>query len=188
MFTKKGWPITAVITILAAGSTPPAGAGEVTLQFRLAGTDVKVNGDELISGDTEKDNGLLAAGFSLAYRWPRGAVIEASTMNSADIFPILGFTDMNHVSLGAGWQFDLGQWWRFTPKAGMVYTELENLQEDIWSGGEPVERFHDVVPFIETSFEGRIGGHFGVGLFWRRNMESFGNSSTYGLSLGWTWH
>jgi hypothetical protein len=185
MFRNRGCYVGAAI--VAASMMAPAGAGEVTLQFRLGGTDVKVNGDELISGNSEKDNGLLAAGFSVAYRWPKGAVIEASRTDSLDIFPILGFTDMEHLSLGGGWQFDMGQYWHFTPKAGLVYTSLENLQEDIWSGGEPVERFHDVVPFIEASVDGRIGRHFGIGMFWRRNQESFGNSSTYGLTLGWTW-
>jgi hypothetical protein len=185
MFTQRGWYLAAALAV--AWTMAPANAGEVTLQFRLGGTDVKVNGDELVSGNGENDNGLLAAGFALAYRWPKGPVVELSSVSSGDIFPILGFTDMEHVSLGGGWQFDLGEYWHFTPKAGLVYTSLENLQEDIWSGGEPVERFHDVVPFIEASFDGRIGKHFGIGLFWRHNQESFGNSSTYGLSLGWTW-
>jgi hypothetical protein len=189
MFMKKGsWPVTAMaVSLAAAAMWAPARAGEVTFQFRLGSSDVKVNGDELISGQTEKDSGLLAAGFAVAYRWPKGAVIELSKTDSGDIFPILGFTDMEHVSLGAGWQFDMGEYFNFTPKAGMVYTSLENLQEDIWSGGEPVERFHDVVPFLELSVDGRIGKHFGIGMFWRRNQESFGNSSTYGLSVGWTW-
>ena len=187
MFGNRGRWLATVAALAAESMAAPAGAGEVTFQFRLGGTDVKVNGDELVSGDAENDKGLLAAGFALAYRWPKGAVLELSSLSSGDIFPILGFTDMEHVSLGGGWQFDLGQYWHFTPKAGLVYTSLENLQEDIWSGGEPVERFHDVVPFIEASLDGRIGRHFGIGVFWRRNQESFGNSSTYGLSLGWTW-
>jgi hypothetical protein len=175
----------AAALLLALGAAP-AGAGEWTVGTRIGATDLDVDGSELMSGESMSDRGLLAAGLVLAHRWPKGPVLEASTMTSFDPFPIFGFSDMHHFSLAGGWQFDLGRWWRFTPKAGMVYSELETVEEDIFSGGEPTQRFHDLVPFVEVALEGRIGGRFGIGVFHRQIMEKYGDSSTTGVSLTWT--
>lgn len=170
----------------AALTTASVQAGEVTVAARVGATELQVDGDHLSSGDTVSDKGLFATGFSVAYRWPKGAVIEAVTLASVDPFPIFGFDDLEHYSVGAGWQFDLGRWWRFTPKAGLVYTELASQQEDIFTGGEPTDRFSDVVPFVEATIEGRIRGHFGIGMFLRHNFEKFGESGSFGVTLGWT--
>jgi hypothetical protein len=176
----------AVAAVVAAAVAPGIRAGELSIGIRFGGTNLDVDGELLVSGDSISDRGLFAGGYSLAYRWEQGPMIEAMAMASAQPFPIFGFSDLKHISVGGGWQFDLGNWWHFTPKAGVVYTELEALQEDIWTGGEPIQRFHDVVPFVEASFEGRVYGRFGIGVFARRNFEKFGDSQTVGIFLGWT--
>ena len=181
---NKGWCATAA-TLLALWMAP-ADAGEWTAGLRFGATDLDVDADHLVSGESMSDRGLMAFGLVVAHRWPKGPVLEASTMTSFDPFPLFGFSDVRHVSLAGGWQFDLGRWWRFTPKAGMAYSELETVEEDFFSGGEPTERFHDLVPFVEVALEGRIGGHFGIGLFHRQNFETYGDTSTSGVSLTWT--
>jgi hypothetical protein len=186
MFASNGGRGAALLLALGLSVAPYATAGELTVGVRFGGTDLDVDGRYLESGDSISDRGLMAAGLAVAYRWERGAVLEATTLTSFDPFPIFGFSDLSHLSVGGGWQFDLGQWWRFTPKAGRTYTELDTQQEDIFAGGEPTERFNDLVPFAELSLEGRIAGKFGIGIFLRQNFEKFGDSQTVGVSLGWT--
>lgn len=186
MFASNGGRGAALLLTLGILTAPFAAAGELTVGIRFGGTDLDVDGKHLESGDSISDRGLMSAGLAVAYRWERGLVLEATSATSFDPFPLFGFSDLSHLSVGAGWQFDVGRWWRFTPKAGLTYTELDTVEEDFWAGGEPTQRFHDMVPFAEAAFEGRIGGKLGIGVFLRQNFEKFGDSQTVGVTLGWT--
>lgn len=177
------WRGALLATALAAAGTQ---AGEFTIGSRIGGTDLDVGSRYTSSGESLRDSGLLAIGWSAAYRWTAGPMIEAVALQSVDPFPLFGWEDLEHYSLGAGWQFDMGKWWHFTPKLGLVYTELSSEQEDFFEGNEPVDKFSDVVPFAEATLEGRIHGHFGIGLYMRENFEKFGSSTSVGVTFGWT--
>jgi hypothetical protein len=174
------WRGGVLAVILTAGG---AQAGEFTLGFRVAGTDLDVSGSSTISGESMKDRGLLSAGYTAAYRWPKGLVVEAAAHQAVELF---GNADLEHYTVAAGWQYDWGNFWRFTPKAGLAYSELSASQSFLWSDDEPVDKFSDLAPFVEVSIEGRIARHFGIGVFARQVFERFGDSDCVGFSFSWT--
>lgn len=184
--TRKFMRPCAVMVLGFAWLAAPAGAGEWTVAYRLGATNVNVDGDRLSTGTNLSDHGLLHHGLAATYRWPAGPVVEGVLSNASDALPLFDDVDLHHYSLGVGWQFDLGQWWRFTPKAGMVYSELDATQEDIFEGGEPRDHLQDVVPYAEVMLEDRIRGRFGIGMYFRKNFEDYGRSRMVGISLGWT--
>lgn len=161
-------------------------AGEFTMDVLLGGTDVHMDG-EFLSGGEDHDRGLLTSGISLGHVWATGPRIELGIASSADILPWFGWADLKHTWIAAGWRFGPDHA-HFTPKIGLTHSQLRTLEEDIHTGGEPVDEMKDLVPFAELAAEYRFGGRFGLGGYWRRNFEQFGRSSTVGITLGWSFH
>jgi hypothetical protein len=175
------WIGAAMLAVLLAGR---ANAGEFTVDVRFGGTDLRVDGDSLSSGEDIK-RGLMSAGLDFTYKWPKGPFVELGLATSFDPFPLFGWSDIDHVSLASGWQFSKNNF-HFKPKVGLTRSSLESQQEDFFEGNEPVDRISKVVPFLEASGEFRIGSRFGLGAYVRRNFEDFGETTMFGLSLGWT--
>lgn len=178
---KKKWLAAALAASLWASATM---AGEFTVDLRVGGTELHVDAERLSSG-TEVDKGLFSTGIDLAYKWPRGAFLELGLMTSFDPFPIFGWDDLKHTSLAAGWQVS-SQNLHFKPKVGITHSRLKSQQEDFFKGNEPVDEMEDLVPFVEATLEYRFFGRFGLGAFVRENFEDFGNTTMWGLTLGWT--
>ena len=167
---------------LAAIFAGPAAAGEVQLGARWGATRLEVDGNRLSSGSAVNDR-LISGGFTLGYRWTQGPLIEIGTSGSSNFFDLFNINDLDHTWLAAGWQFDLNDRWRLTPKAGLVATQLTSSEEDIFEGGEPVDHLDDTVPFLELTIGRRLGRYFMLGMYFRENFEEFGGSQMYGMQL-----
>jgi hypothetical protein len=170
--------------LLAALLAGRANAGEFTVDLRFGGTDLRVDGEHLSSGN-DIARSQFSAGLDFTYKWPKGPFLELGLATSFDPFPLFGWSDIQHTSLAAGWQLSQGNF-HFKPKAGFTYSSLESQEEDFFEGNEPVDRIKSMVPFIEASGEYRIGRKFGLGAYVRRNFEDFGETTMFGVSLGWT--
>lgn len=160
-----------------------AHAGEFQLGFRLGEDWIDIDGDRLSSGNSVNDH-LVNIGFTASYRWPRGGFIEAGIGGSGTI-DLFGIEDVDHHWLGGGWQFDLADAWKLTPKAGLTYSELTSSEENLFES-EPVDEFTDVVPFVEVTLERRFFKHFGLGLYFHHTFEDWGSTRDFGLALSWT--
>lgn len=171
----------AAICVLAV-LTGQAMAGEFQLAFKMGKDRIAIDGDRLSSGNSV-DERLVNLGLVAAYRWDKGAYLEAGLAGSGS-FDILGIQDVSHRWIGGGWQFDLGDHVKLTPKAGLTWSHLTSSEEDLFDS-EPVDRFSDVVPFMEVAGERRFGRHFGVGLYFRHTFEDWGSTSDMGFSLSW---
>jgi outer membrane protein with beta-barrel domain len=174
-------------TMLAAcaamGLAGQAMAGEFQLAFRLGEDQIKIDGDRLSSGNGVSE-GMVNIGLLASYRWTNGAYVEAGLAGSGN-FDILGINDVSHRWIGGGWQMDVANNWYLTPKLGLTWSHLTSSEEDLFDS-EPVDRFSDVVPFIELAVEHRFGDHIGIGAYLRHTFEDWGSSSDVGLSLSWT--
>ncbi len=161
----------------------PASAGEFQLAFRIGKNHINIDGDRLSSGNSVDDR-LVNLGLLGGYRWDNGAYLEAGLGGSGS-FDILGIQDVSHRWIGGGWQFDLSDYWKLTPKAGLTWSNLTSSEEDLFDS-EPVDEFSDVVPFMEVTLERRMWRHVGIGLYFRHTFEDWGKTSDAGLSLSWT--
>jgi hypothetical protein len=180
---QGNWTAMALVSAVLGGVlAAPSAAGEVQVGARWGATRLEVDGSRLSSGNDVNDR-LISSGLTLGYRWTRGMLLEIGTSGSGDFFDFLNINSLDHTWLAAGWQFDLNDRWRLTPKAGLVATELTSSEEDIFEGGEPVDRFDDTVPFLELTIGRRLGRYFMVGMYFRENFEEFGGSQMYGLQL-----
>jgi hypothetical protein len=167
------------LAVLAA----PAMAGEFQLGFRMGKNHISIDGDRLSSGNSV-DERLINLGILASYRWESGGYLEAGLGGSGS-FDILGIQGVSHRWIGGGWQFDLSDYWKLTPKAGLTWSHLTSSEEDFFDS-EPVDEFSDVVPFMEMTLERRLWNHVGLGLYVRRTMEDWGSTTDAGLSLSWT--
>jgi hypothetical protein len=172
----------AAICVLAA-LAGPAAAGEFQLALRLGKTSISIDGDRLSSGNGV-DQSLVNIGLLGGYRWENGAYVEAG-IGGSDGIDFLGVQDVSHRWIGGGWQFDLSDYWKLTPKAGLTSSHLNSSEEDLFDS-EPVDEFSDVVPFVEVTLERRMFDHLGIGLYFRHTFEDWGKTSDAGLSLSWT--
>jgi hypothetical protein len=170
--------------LLAALLAGQAAAGEFTATFRGGISTLHVDGDRLSTGDAVSE-ALMSVGVNFAYRWDTGPLVEFGLSQSFDPVPILGWNDVSHISLAAGWQFEMNRW-RVTPKVGLTHSSLESQQEDFFEGDEPVDEIKEVVPFLDFSAEYRLWDRIGLGFYLRRNFEDFGSTTMYGLSWGYT--
>jgi hypothetical protein len=177
------WAMLAVAASLAAGS---AQAGETQVAMRVGKNWIRISNGNLTRDEGVKDR-MLALGFTLAYRWDNGAYIEAGTAQ-ADEIELFNFDiqKVEHHWLGGGWQFELDEKWRLTPKAGMTYSVLESDTADFIDDG-PTERLHAVVPFAELALERRFRTVFSLGVYARQNFEEWGSTRNLGLSFSWHW-
>jgi hypothetical protein len=162
-----------------------ARAGDFQIGFRLGEDWIDIDGDRLSSGNSVNDH-LINIGFTASYRWPRGGLIEAGIGGSGSI-DLFGIQDVDHHWLGGGWQFDLADSWKLTPKAGLTYSELTSSEENLFES-EPVDEFTDVVPFVELTLEKRFFRHLGVGLYFHHTFEDWGSTRDFGLNLSWTFN
>lgn len=179
----RGWALLVVAVSLAAGG---AQAGEVQVTVRPGKNWIHISAGNLARAEGVRD-GMVSFGFTLSYRWDSGAYIEAGTEQAND-FDLFNFDVQNidHHWLGGGWQFNLHEKWRLTPKLGMSYSALESSQAEFIDDG-PTERLHAVVPFVELALERRFGRHFGLGVYSRHVFEEWGRTRGMGLTVAWMW-
>jgi hypothetical protein len=178
----RGWWLgVALMTGLSGGV---AQAGDSQIGIRMGKVWLKVDGQSMSSGDPV-DESLRSIGFTFSHRWDGGAYVQVG-IGGATNFDIFSFDSVDHQWVAGGWQFDLPDEWKFTPKLGMAYSSLEAEDEDLFDD-EPVNRINETILFAELAIERRIGRHFGAALFFRENFETWGSSRGWGLSLNWTW-
>jgi hypothetical protein len=178
----RGWCLgLAILAGLSAGTTQ---AGEAQIGVRFGKVWLKVDADSMVSGQPV-DESLGSLGITFAYRWDPGAYLQWGIAGATNL-DIFSLDSVGHHWLAGGWQFDLPHEWKLTPKLGAAYSSLEAEDEDLFDG-QPVSRIHDVIPFAEILVERRLGRHFGLGLFYRENFESWGSSRGWGLGLNWNW-
>lgn len=170
---------TCLLALMGAQAT----AGEFQIGLRLGQNWLDVDGDRLSSGNGVNDH-LINLGIMGAYRWPGGGLVEAGIGGSGSI-DIFGIESVAHRWVGGGWQFDLSDTWKFTPKAGLAYSELTSSEEDFFAS-EPVDEFSDVVPYVELTLEHRFFDHLGLGAYFRHTFEDWGSTRDFGLALSWT--
>jgi hypothetical protein len=178
----RGWWLgLAILSGLTAGTTR---AGDSQIGVRVGKVWLKVDADSMISGEPV-DESLGSIGITFAHRWDPGAYLQWG-IGGATNLNIFSLDSVGHHWLAGGWQFDLRDEWKLTPKLGAAYSSLEAEDEELFDG-HPVNRIHDVIPFVEIAIERRLGRHFGLSLFVRENFESWGSSRGWGLSLDWNW-
>lgn len=167
--------------ILLAGQA--AVAGEFQLAVRAGKTWIDIDGDRLSSRHGVNDS-LINGALTASYRWERGGYIEAGIGGSGTL-DILGIEDLDHHWIGGGWQFDLEDHWKLTPKAGLTYSELTSSEENLFDG-EPVDEFTDIVPFVEIALEHRFGQHVGLSGYLRHTFEDWGKTHDLGIMFSYT--
>jgi hypothetical protein len=176
-----GWMLAALIVASMSGW---ATAGEFQAGFHVGKSWLRVDASSMESGVAVKE-GLGSFGTAIAYRWDAGAYLQLG-VTAATNFDILSLDAVDHTWLAAGWQFKLREDWRFTPKLGVAYSSLE-AEDDALFDDYPTSLIDEVIPFAELNLERRFGRHFGLGLSFRENFETWGNSRGWGLHFNWNW-
>ena len=178
----RGWWLgLALVTGLSTGL---AQAGDYQVGLRMGKVWLKVDADSMISGQPV-DESLGSFGFTFAHRWDGGAYLQLGVGGATNL-DFFSFDSVDHQWIGGGWQFDLADKWKLTPKLGIAYSSLEAEDDELFDD-EPVSRIHEFIPFAELSIERTLGRHFGLSLFFRENFETWGSSRGWGLGLNWTW-
>lgn len=169
--------------ILAGLLSGPAAAEEFQIGLRLGQNWLDIDGDRLSSGNAVNDH-LINVGLTASYRWQQGAFIEAGIGGSTSV-DIFNISSLTHHWIGAGWQYELYGKARLTPKVGLAYSELHSSEEDLFDD-EPMDKFTDVVPFVEVTLERRFWRHVGLGVYFRHTFEEWGSTRDFGLALSYT--
>ncbi|MDF3019935.1 MAG: hypothetical protein K0Q92_1238 [Steroidobacteraceae bacterium] len=177
----RGWLGAALLAAMAAAG--PAAAGEFQLALRAGQNWIDVDADRLSSGNGVNEH-QVNLGLTAAYRWQQGAYVEAGLGGSGSL-NFLSIQDVSHHWIGAGWQYELYGKALLTPKVGLTYSELTSSEEDLFDS-EPVDKFSDVVPFLEVTLEKRLMRHFGLGVYFRHTFEDWGSTRDFGLALSYT--
>jgi hypothetical protein len=171
-------------TLLGVLLAQGAAAGNLTVEYKVGNTALRVDGEHLTSGDDVSDT-LMHMGIGVTYKWDQGPFLEFGLATSFDPMPLFEWNNLDQATLAGGWQFG-DENWVFKPKVGITRTSLKSQEEDFFEGDEPVDEIRKVVPFLEGAVEYRFWGKLGVGAYVRRNFEDFGASTLYGMSFGWT--
>ncbi len=169
--------------VLAASMAGPAAAGEFQVGLRMGQNWIDVDAERLSSGNGVNES-QVNLGLHASYRWQQGFLVEAGLAGSGSL-NFLSIQDVSHHWIGAGWQYELYGKMRLTPKAGLTYSELTSSEEDLFES-EPVDKFSDVVPFVEITLERRFLRHTGIGLYFRHTFEDWGSTRDFGLTLSYT--
>jgi hypothetical protein len=172
------------VLMIAAALSAQVRAGEHTLDIRGGITEMRIDGDDLTSGDSFSD-GLMNVGIHYTYAWPKGPFVEFSLSQSVDPLPLFNWSDVDHVSLAGGWQFSKHNW-VFKPKLGLTRSSLESDSSDFFDDDEPALEIREVVPYIDLGLEYRLWGKLGLGIYFRHNFEDAVGATSYGTSFGWT--
>jgi len=176
----------AVITILAALAavhccqvqaseqelqiTPRLGFGNIELDPGVLTIDNAQVGD-----DNEIDTADFGVG--LAYLTPFGLVLEAglqyqTNISFGRIFDNISFEERY---IAAGFQFELGNGFRLTPKVGRTKWELRNEEGMFLNPGpEQFEEIDGYEDFYEVSFSKTISESISMGVRYKSADYSFG--------------
>lgn len=175
-----------VITILAAlaavhCSQVHASEQELQITPRLGFGDIELDPGVLtvdnsnIGDDNEIDTADLGVG--LAYLTPFGLVLEAglqyqTNVSFGGLFDSISFEERY---VAAGFQFELGNGFRLTPKVGRTKWKLRN-EEGIFlnSGPEQFEEIDGYEDFYEVSFSKTISDYVSMGVRYKSADYSFG--------------
>lgn len=175
--------VTAMLGLLAAAHCCQVYAGEPELQItpRLGFGTIELDPGVLTidNSDVDEDNEVdtIDAGVGLAYLTRFGLVLEAGLQGQTNtlfggIFDELTFSE-RYVAVG--YQFELGNGFRLTPKVGRTHWRLRN-EEGIFlnPGPEEVEEIDGYEDFYEVSFTKTISAFISMGVRYKWADYSFG--------------
>lgn len=175
--------VTAMLALLAAAHCCQTHASEQELQItpRLGFGNIELDPGVLTvdNSDVDEDNEVdtIDAGVGLAYLTPFGLVLEAGLQGQTNtlfggLFDELTFSE-RYVAVG--FQFELGNGFRLTPKVGRTHWELRN-EEGIFlnPGPEQVEEIDGYEDFYEVSFTKTISRSISMGVRYKWADYSFG--------------
>jgi hypothetical protein len=183
------WPVVAAAALAASAQAVQAGNGgefRISPFLGLAGTEVDGRYQEF--GRTFEYDGYTV-GISAAWRAPFGLVAEAGTSASGD--PYFGWAtggELREVYAAVGYDFDVAEDWRITPKLGWTSWELKagEIEDLVDDRGEETDSIDGEDPFVELVVARRFGEHIAIGLALRAADVEFGKSRSAAFTLSWT--
>jgi hypothetical protein len=175
--------VTAMLALLAAAHCCQVHANEPELQItpRLGFGSIELDPGVLTvdNSDVDADNEVdtIDAGVGVAYLTPFGLMLEAGVQAQTNtlfggLFDEVTFSEQY---LAVGFQFELGNGFRLTPKIGRTRWELRN-EEGIFlnPGPEEVEEIDGYEDFYEVSFTKTISRSVSMGVRYKWADYSFG--------------
>lgn len=183
-----GLALCASLMQTARAQDADAAKPEVQLSLVVGQQRVRIDGDQLTTGETERMD-MSLTGIGLAYRMPAGLVLEGGVMYGAheDWLTSEDDVEVYHYSGAVGWQFDLERW-RLTPKLGVMRSKINSdgrllLNDD----GAGTDKIYDTVPFGELSITRRLGNHWALGIHYRDTFEDWGHTRSWGFNASVNW-
>lgn len=158
--------------------TPRASSGDLDVKRQYTG----VNG-------ARTDADLYGVGCGFGYLTPFGVIAEVGVDFGAefDFFNTLDSYSINQQFVAVGYQFELGNGWRFVPKFGRTRWRLKS-EEGIFlnPGPERSEAIEGYDYYWETSVSRRISRVVALGIDYKQADHRFGRarSASFMVTIG----
>ena len=170
------------MTLLAAFATHPARAAENEFQITpRAGTgDLRINAFEGVN-DQLVDSDTLGLGCAFGYLTPIGILAEigADSYGQWDLFDAFDSFSLSQRFVAVGYQFELGNGWRFVPKAGRARWKLHSDEGRLFHPGPEAENeVRGYGYYWEASVSRRISRVVALGVTYKQGNYDFGRSRT----------
>lgn len=182
---------TLLVLPLLLALVPSAQAAEAQWQITPRGQfgDLDVKREYTGANGPRTDGDLLGVGCGFGYLMPFGVVVEVGADVGAefDFFDALDSYSIDQQFAAVGYQFELGEGWRFVPKFGRVRWRLES-EEGMFLNPGPERR--DVLEgydyYWEASISRRISRVVALGIDYKQADHRFGRarSTSFMVTIG----
>jgi hypothetical protein len=173
--------------IVAAGAANAGDRGQFQVTPYLGFSKVEVDGRHLEFAQSQTYDGW-SAGISVGYRAPFGLLVEIGTSASGE--PILGWAaggELRERYLAAGYDFEFGDDWHFTPKLGVTRWRLEggDLEELVDDSGQLTDELDSDDVYLELGISKQFNPHVSAGFFIKRADIDVGGATSLAATFTW---
>lgn len=156
---------------------PRGGGGDIDIKPQFRGPNIRSDADTFVGG------------FSAGLRAPFGFLIEVGHEAAVefDLFDAFDSYDFSQVYVGVGYQFELGEGWRFVPKYERSRWKLHSEEGAFANPGpEDSDTFRGYEHIWELNLSRRVSDTVALGVSHRQGDYLFGRarSTTFLVTIG----
>ena len=189
MGIKSKWLVAVVACLVAPAFAADDGRTAITVSPYLGGAHLKIDADFREDGE-RLGRDLALAGITLGVRLPIGLTFEVGRSDAVhdNVFDWwsegLSFTQ-KYASIG--WQINLGDDWRLTPKYGRAQWDLDSDDVNlVLPSGEIRDKMEGYDNFAEATLSKQLSEGFELGLTARGIDTKFGESISGAVTVSWS--
>ncbi len=138
---------------------------------------------------SEVNTDTYGIGASLAFLTPIGVVAEigADTFGDFNFFDTFNSFDLSQQFASLGYQFELGNGWRFVPRVGRAHWKLRSQEGWLFHPGpEEVREARGDDYFWEVGLAHRVSSVVSLGVSYKQGQYDFGRtrSTAFTVTMG----